>query len=64
MALDFDNSRTRAMSSQTAASGDVAIRRPMDLFAEFYQIQNNSELNPEQTGFMERIFEEAGGAGA
>jgi len=65
MVLDFESSRTRqAVFSQIAASGDVAVKSPMDLFAAFYQMQNNNELTPEHVQVMERIFEQAGGAGA
>lgn len=65
MVLDFENSRTsHVVFSQIAASGDVAKKSPMDLFAAFYQIQNNNELTPEQIHVMEQIFEQAGGAGA
>ena len=64
MVLDFENSRTgQAVFSQIAASSDVAGKSPMDLFAAFYQMQNNNELTPEQTHVMEQIFEQAGGAG-
>ena len=64
MALDFENSRSgQAVSSQLAASGDIAGKRPMDLFAAFYQMQNNNELTLEQIHVLERIFEQAGGAG-
>jgi len=65
MALDFENSRTgQAVFSQIAASSDVAGKSPMDLFAAFYQMQNNNELTQEQIHVMERTFEQAGGAGA
>lgn len=64
MVLDFENSRTgQAVSLQIAASSDVAGKSPMDLFAAFYQMQNNNELTLEQTHVMEQIFEQAGGAG-
>lgn len=65
MVLDFENSRTgQAVFPQIAASGDAAGKTPMDLFAAFYQMQNNNELTSEQIHVMERIFEQAGGAGA
>jgi len=65
MALDFENSRTgQAVLSEIAVSGDVASKNPLDLFATFYQIQNNSELTPDQVRVMERIFEQTGDAGA
>ncbi len=59
-ALDFDNSRYRRLSEQTAA-GDVSQKGPAELFSEFYQVQNNNELSPEQYRIMERIFQQAGG---
>ena len=63
MALDFENSRTRqAVFMQSTSYGDVAGKSPIDLFAEFYNLQNNNELTLEQRHVMERIFEQAGGA--
>lgn len=63
MRLDFANSRSRqAADSQTAASGDVARKSPLELFAEFYFKQNNCELNEEQRRIMEEILEQSGGA--
>lgn len=62
MVLDFDNSRSRqAATSQTAASRDAAGKGPLELFGDFYRLQNNKELAPEQLRVMERIFEQAGG---
>lgn len=65
MVLDFENSRISKIAySQIAASDDFARKSPIDLFASFYQLQNNNELTPEQIQVLERIFEQAGGAGA
>lgn len=62
MRLDFENSRNRqATDSQTAASGDVARKSPLELFEEFYIKQNNSELNEEQRRIMREILEQVGG---
>lgn len=62
MALDFENSRSRQVrDSQTAASGDVVRKSPLDLFSDFYQVQNHNELSLEQLQIMEQIFEQAGG---
>jgi len=62
MALDFENSRTQQLlPSKTAASGIIAQKSPLELFSEFYQIQNNNELVPEQIQVMEKIFEQSGG---
>lgn len=63
MYLDFENRRTlQNVASKTSASGDVARKTPMDLFAEFYSNQNNEELNLEQRRIMEEIFEKIGGS--
>ena len=63
MHLDFENSRTaQNTNSKTAASGDVARKSPIELFAEFYQNQNNVELTEEQRCVMEDVFDQAGGA--
>lgn len=65
MHLDFENSRTRENTElRNAASGDVARKSPLELFSEFYQNQNNSEMTPEQIRIMGEIFEEAGGVEA
>jgi exonuclease SbcD len=61
MHLDFENSRTTTVTSKTAASGDVARKTPMELFAEFYQNQNNTELTEEQRRMMTAVFAQAGG---
>lgn len=65
MLLEFENSRSGATAfSEIAASSDIVEKSPLDLFAAFYQTQNNSELSPEQIRVMERIFEQTGGLGA
>lgn len=62
MRIDFENSRTCALApSKTAASGDIALQSPMNLFAEFYANQNNVGLSEEQIRVMIDIFETAGG---
>jgi len=61
MRIDFENSRTRQnLDSRTAASGDITLKSPMELFEEFYLNQNNSEMNPAQRGIMEEVFKQAG----
>lgn len=62
MRLDFENSRTAPGAALAAADSDVAARQtPAELFAEFYQKQNNTELSESQLRVMEEIFEQAGG---
>lgn len=62
LGLDFKNSRTeQGASAEIAATNEVATKSPIDLFASFYQIQNNNELTLEQIEVMKTIFEQAGG---
>ena len=64
MYLDFENSRSyQSLSSNTAATGDVARKSPLELFSEFYLIQNNNVLTPEQVRIMVRVFDQSGGDG-
>lgn len=62
MVLELENSRTGAGAlSPAAATGELVKRNPLDLFAAFYELQNNSELTPEQIQVLEQVFAEAGG---
>ena len=56
MKLDYDNKRTRA-GVQITAMEDVENRTPLQLFAEFYELQNNQPMSEEQTKFMEQLIE-------
>ena len=56
MKLDYDNARTRASQSLTLAD-DVEHRSPLDLFGEFYQMQNNQEMNSQQCELMSQLIE-------
>ena len=56
MKLDYDNARTRASQSLTLAD-DVEHRSPLDLFGEFYQIQNNQEMSSQQCELMSQLIE-------
>ena len=65
MILDFENSRTApAAYAEMAAISGTGELDPLDLFAEFYQLQNNDELKPEQIDVMLDVFDRAGGDGA
>ncbi len=65
MLLDFENSRRgQAAFLAGGSAAETAAQSPMDLFAAFYQLQNNNELTEEQIQVMEEIFEEAGGGQA
>lgn len=56
MKLDYDNKRTR---NQTEINGaqDVAVKSPLELFAEFYEQQNGAEMSAEQAKYMEELIE-------
>ena len=56
MKLDYDNKRTR---NQTEINGaeDVAVKTPLELFAEFYEQQNGAEMSDEQAKYMEALIE-------
>jgi exonuclease SbcD len=64
MALDLDNSRTQQVyDSEALVASNVAEKDPLDLFSEFYQIQNNQELTEDEIRVMKEIFQQAGGIG-
>lgn len=60
MKLDYDNRRTRA-GVQISGCADAARKSPLELFAAFYELQNNQPMSDEQrafvTGLMESIWE-------
>ncbi len=56
MKLDYDNARTRSSQELTLAE-NVETRSPLDLFSEFYEIQNNQAMSPEQTELMSQLIE-------
>ncbi len=56
MRLDYDNKRTRNAGYADSVS-DVERRTPIDLFSEFYEKQNNSEMSTEQLEFTKELIE-------
>ena len=56
MKLDYDNKRTRSSSEITA---DLAMeeKTPIQLFSDFYELQNNQPLNEEQATFLNGLIE-------
>lgn len=58
MRLGYDNSRTRQNQTFTAAE-EVERKSELELFAEFYELQNNSPMSREQEEFMRRLIETA-----
>lgn len=57
MKLDYDNRRTRERQ-QLAGGVEVGGRSPLDLFAEFYQLQNNQPLADEQQAMLRQLIAE------
>ena len=56
MKLDYDNLRTRS-SMQYIEADSVESKSPVDLFSEFYEKQNNQDMNDEQKKLMEELIE-------
>ncbi len=51
MKLSYDNARTRENRSVDTAEA-IEQRSPLDLFMEFYEIQNNAPMSDEQKSFL------------
>lgn len=56
MKLDYDNKRTRS-SAKLDIIENIEQRSPLDLFAEFYEKQNNQPMTDEQSEFMTTLIE-------
>ena len=57
MKLDYDNARTRQNTSITV-SDDIEVKSPLDLFAEFYEQQNNREMTSDERNFTQALIDE------
>lgn len=61
MRLEYDNSRTRQNRNIEAAE-DIEQKSELELFEEFYELQNNQPMSAEQkeyiTGLLKEIQEE------
>lgn len=56
MKLDYDNKRTRNNAIIESAES-VETKSPLELFADFYMLQNNQPMSGEQTDFMKELIE-------
>ncbi|MBP3697490.1 MAG: exonuclease SbcCD subunit D C-terminal domain-containing protein, partial [Clostridia bacterium] len=56
MKLDYDNKRTRS-SAKLDIIENIEQRSPLDLFAEFYENQNNQPMTDVQSEFMKSLIE-------
>lgn len=55
MKLDYDNKRTQGGGALENPE-DVEAKSPMELFAEFYEKQNNAAMSDEQRDFCEKLI--------
>ena len=56
MKLDYDNKRTRS-SAKLDIIENIEQRSPLDLFAEFYEKQNNQPMTDGQSDFVRTLIE-------
>lgn len=57
MKLDYDNIRTKT-SSDINSIQDIKRKGPVELFEEFYRLQNNQDMSVEQKELAREIWEE------
>jgi len=60
MALDFDNSRTRAQGAAALAGAVIKEKTTMELFRDFFKQQAGCELSPMQEQILTDIIEKNG----
>lgn len=56
MRLDYDNLRTRSQQAIDAPD-NLPQQSELELFARFYEIQNNSPLSEQQRSYLERVID-------
>lgn len=56
MTLDYDNTRTRE-NAVVLGAAEAEKRSAFDLFAEFFEKQNNAPLTDEQRAYMQQLIE-------
>lgn len=56
MQLEYDNKRTRS-SGALPVERPLQSQSPMELFADFYEAQNNQALNQEQRRYLSELME-------
>ena len=60
VSLDYDNSRTQK-DNQIEGAAEVEKKSPLDLFEQFYELQNNQKFSEEQKKLSESLIEEIWG---
>ena len=56
MKLDYDNRRTRG-SVTVPADAEADRKTPYELFADFYELQNNQPMSGEQAAYIRDLIE-------
>ncbi|MCI2111928.1 MAG: exonuclease SbcCD subunit D [Ruminococcus sp.] len=56
MKLDYDNMRTRSNSQITGAQ-NIEEKSPLELFEDFYEMQNNQPMSEEQRDYISSLIE-------
>ncbi len=56
MKLDYDNKRT-SQNIAIKKVADIEKKSPLEIVAEFYQKQNNDELNSQQIEYLDKVIE-------
>lgn len=57
MKVDYDNKRTR-MDNNFEEIQNIEKKSPLELFKEFYELQNNIELDVQKEEYLKRIIED------
>lgn len=57
MKLDFENSRSVSREHTKMSAKDVKNKAPLELFNEFYAMQNNQPMNEEEMEVMKKLLE-------
>ncbi len=55
MKLDYDNRRTR-LNQEVSGAEAAEAKTPLELFGEFYEMQNNQPMSEEQTEYMRELI--------
>ena len=58
MKLEYDNIRTRESRKINLDNMVIENKNPLEIFSEFYKLQNNQEMDDEQKEIIKKIMEE------
>lgn len=58
MKLEYDNMRTRESRKINLDNMVIENKNPLEIFSEFYKLQNNKEMDDEQKKIIKKIMEE------